>query len=335
MQKYGIILAGGMGSRLWPLSRKNSPKQLIEINGKTMIERTAERLEKIFEKEKIYIITRKELKEKIIESTSCVLPENIIEEKEILGTAYAIFLGLQVIYQKNMNAIVSFFPSDAYIENEMEYIKTIKKALYKVENEKKITVIGIEPRYPSSGMGYIQCKKIIDGYGQVNRFVEKPSIEKAELLMQEKTYFWNAGVVISTVQTLKEEFLKFLPQLFYEKGEKTCGIKGSFDKLILEKSTKISAVIGNFGWEDIGTFDKFRVLSTQDHEGNTICNGAMYIESKDVVCIPQKKRIMVFGVNNLIIVESADVILVMDRIKTQEMETVIKYLEENELNELL
>lgn len=289
MEKYGIILAGGMGNRLWPLSRKNSPKQLLKINGKTMLEKTVERLEVLFKKENIFIITREELKEKVHESMRGISPDNIIVEKESIGTAHAIAIGVETILKKNENAVISIFPSDSYVENEIEYIKTLKRAICKAEDEKEIIVIGIEPQYPSSGMGYIQCEEIIGDYRKVSKFIEKPSHETAELLLKEKKCFWNAGIVVSTIQTLKAEFIKFAPQLLSNKEKEICTLVGSFDQLILEKTSKLSVVIGNFNWEDVGTFEKLSINFTRDHSGNTICNGTIYVESKNVICIPQEK----------------------------------------------
>ena len=332
MKRYAIILAGGMGNRLWPLSRKDMPKQLLKVDGKVMLERTIERLEKLFEKENIFIITRKELKEKIINNIGdVILSDNIIVEKETRGTAYAVAIGIEKVSKKNKDAVVSIFPSDAYIENEIEYIETVKKAIYKADKEKKIIVIGIKPEYPSSGMGYIQCEEITEDDGKVDKFIEKPCSEKAELLLKEKKCFWNAGIVVSTIQTLKTEFLKFAPQFLSEK----CYEKGSFDKLILEKTSNIAMVIGRFKWQDIGTFETFNMNFQRDFNGNVICNGAVYIDSKNVLCISQEKRIIAFGVKDLIIVDTPDVILVMDSIKNQEMETVIRYLEKNKLSDLL
>ena len=338
-----LIMAGGKGTRFWPKSTEERPKQFISlIEERTMIQLTIDRIKKMLPLEKIFIATGEKYIELVKEQIPELPSKNIIVEPIGRNTAPCILLASLYIKQIYNNCNIVVLPSDHLIENEEEFLNIIKEAnKFANNNLESIITIGIEPNRPETGYGYIKYnkkdnRKVI----KVDKFVEKPNIETAKEYLTSKEYLWNAGMFIFNVDyMLKElkknynsgyELLKSLPSIENEKyNEKLAEIypkceKISIDYAVMEKSENVYVIPSNFGWDDIGTWKSLERYIKCDETNNFIKGKAAVYDSSNNTIYSEDKKIVFIGVNNLYCIETDNMVVVG---KKDEIHKLVEYRE--------
>lgn len=343
---YSIILCGGSGTRLWPLSRKNFPKQFLKLySDYSLLQETFLRMQKVVKSENVYLVTNKEnffnVYNQIREIYPEIKKENIITEPDSLNTAPAIALGIKYLLDEikiSHDAPIIINPADHYIGNPEKYIEIAKAALGNVGNY--IGTIGITPLWAETGYGYIKKGEDKREFFIVDAFKEKPVKGVAEKYLESGEYVWNSGMYIFTAKTFSEELEKYSPKLFKEFSRKLVDFIESFknidpeaiDTAISEKSDKVIVFEGDFGWSDVGSFDVLAdIMEKQDRNEKR----HVLIDSKNVfVTTTTNKLIAACGVEDLIVVENNDCILIQKRGESENVKKVVNYLKENNYPEV-
>ena len=345
-----VILAGGKGLRLWPESREKRPKQICKfIDNRSMLDHTIDRLIAAGSGH-IIIITNDSLLPRIEELVKNRADGNRIEilsEPEGRNTAPAVGLILSKYYSGEKDAILGFFPADHHVLDNDQFVNSIKNAVNTARKDHLVT-IGICPTRPETGFGYIERTKWeigeIPGTYQVNSFCEKPDLPMAEKYLSTGQHMWNAGIYMGKVQILIDEFKDHLPEV-YEKV-----IKGydnyinsyselpniSLDYAIAEKSKRMAVVPGNFGWCDVGSWNALADMYNKDPKSNTCTgNDVIVMESNNCFVKQLEKTVVLFGLQDILLVETEDIILVADRNKSQDVRDIVDYLGKNNRHDLL
>lgn len=342
---YGIILAGGSGSRLWPLSRELYPKQLLNLNSdKSLLQLTYERL-KNCTSEIISVTNTKHSSNIRMQLSEISNSPVVLSEPVAKNTAPAIVLAAKYIMQKtNSDPVIIAVPSDHLIEDKEKFISTVKKG-EKLAEKGYIVTFGIEPSYPETGYGYINTsEKIEDGF-KVKAFVEKPDIETAKEYLEAKTYFWNSGIFMFKASTLFEETFKHAPDIakvseeinFSETDEipfinfdKMPSI--SIDYAIMEKSDKIALVKLESDWNDLGSWQSIYDVSKKDENGNVFIGHVLDKSSKNSFVYSSSKLVATIGLEDTVIVETEDAILACKKDRTQDVKQVYETLKQQNDN---
>lgn len=341
---YAILMAGGVGSRFWPVSKTKTPKQFLDILGvgESLIQTTFRRLAQFIPHENIYILTNKMYKEMVEEHLPQVKAEQIVLEPEMRNTAPSILLGALKIRKKNKDAVMVVAPSDHWIQEQEKFIEDIKLAFNQVEQKDQLICLGITPTFPNTGYGYIKYKKEEqERLKPVLQFAEKPNIKKAQQFLEEGNYVWNAGIFVWSANFIVENFKIHLPEMFrlFEKGQeflnsaeeqdfldKNYGLSDniSIDYGIMEKSEQVFVIPVNFGWNDLGTWGSLQQELPQDKAGNTVVNSRLFPlnSSGNIVRTVDDKIVVLDGLENFIIVESENVLLIMPKEKEQEIKKI-------------
>lgn len=344
---YGIILAGGSGSRLWPLSRELYPKQLLNLNSdKSLLQSTFERLEGFMPKENIVSITNTKhtsnVRMQLSELSSKV---NLLSEPVSKNTAPAIALAVKFIMQKsNSDPVIIVVPSDHLIENQDKFLSTVKKG-EKLAEAGYIVTFGIKPDYPETGYGYINTSdELQDGF-KVKEFVEKPDLETAKQYLKAGTYYWNSGIFMFKASTLIQEIEKLAPEIAdisneidFTKSDEIPFIK--FDKMpnisidyaVMEKSDKIALVKLESDWNDLGSWQSIYDVSQKDKNGNVFVGHVLDKDSKNSFVYSSSKLVATIGLEDTVIVETEDAILACKKDKTQDVKYIYNTLKEQNDN---
>ena len=345
MKKYALILAGGKGKRLWPISTAENPKQFLNLYGnEIMINETIRRIEKLFNYKDIFIIineNQKDLADRYIDNK--IPKENIITEPESKNTAVGIFYAMLKIRKLRGNGVVSILSSDHYIKHEDMLIENLNEGIKIAQEKENLVIIGIHPTYPATGFGYIRCdNEKIDNSYQVLEFKQKPDIELAKQFIEDGRYVWNSGMYIWSINTILRSFKKFLPDIYkyrdelsealYTKEEKAKIKKFynnveelSIDKGILEKSNNIRMIKGKFEWMDIGTIKDFFEIHPKDVNSNIIIGDAIVKETNESNIFSDGNEIVIaIGVNNLNIIRSNGICLICGKDKIKEIPEILK-----------
>lgn len=348
-KRYALILAGGKGSRLWPISTTNKPKQYLNLySDNIMINETIKRIENLFKYDDIFVITnieQKELAERYIDYR--IPRENIIYEPMSKNTAMCIFYASIKILNQKGNGTMTILSSDHYIKQSEKLIKNIEEGISLANSHENLVTIGIKPTYPATGFGYIKYNYDDNlKCNIVEEFKEKPIYIKAQEYLESGKYYWNSGMFIWEISTILNNFQKFLPQIYKYKDVIINGFKNnintlkevyqkvdaiSIDKGILEKASNIKMIKGEFEWLDIGSINDFFKIQEKDQNNNTI-KGNSVIEDVDSCNIYNDDDNMIFaivGIRGLNIVKSNNVLLIAEQEKMIELPSLIKKVQEN------
>lgn len=331
-----LIMAGGKGTRFWPLSTEENPKQFLNLVGKqSMIQMTVERLKPIIPMERIFVVTDQKyeglVKEHLVELPS----ENIIIEPVGMNTAPCIALSAMLIEKKFRNATLAVLPSDHLIENEDLFRKTLQAGdLYVEMNQQAIVTLGMEVTRPEVGYGYIKYEEELNSIydlsvRKVDKFVEKPDVKTAQKYMDEGCYLWNGGMFIwktSTIISLTKQHLSHTYQILStivesEKGEFQDNLYTlypqveniSVDYGIMERAEQICVIPSAFGWDDIGSWLSLERYRETDEHDNILEGEIKALNSKGNIIVSKTKPIALCGVEDLILVETDEVIMVMKK----------------------
>lgn len=347
-------MAGGGGTRFWPLSRKQTPKQLLNLSGKEiMVNETIDRLSQVTEKDKIFIVTNASQVKKMKEVTAGrILPERILSEPSARNTSACIGYAAIEIIKKYGDGIMVITPSDAYIKNNREYAVVLRKAMKEAENTDNLITIGINPTFPATGYGYIHFKKTGKEAERVIKFVEKPNLETAEKYVASGEYVWNSGIFVWKASVILNKFKEFLPDVYADLLKIANGFgtadeekilnevypsirSVSIDYGIMEKSSDIEVVPGEFGWNDVGSWDMLGVLHQSDSDGNIKVGNTLAIDTKDSIIYSSGKLVATVGVDDVIIVETPDAIMVCSKDRAQDVKKIVDELKISGREELL
>jgi mannose-1-phosphate guanylyltransferase len=329
IKHYIFILCGGTGPRLWPLSRKNNPKQFLSlIDKQSILEDTIKRAQRVVDTQNIYIVSNKSYFDKIVKiAKNFDLTKNIILEPEKKNTATAILYAVAKVKQKDPDAIISTLPSDHYIKNVARFKQNLNQAKMVAQSTNTIVTIGIKPTKPDSSYGYITVDQKIDDYFHVSKFTEKPDLITAKKLIDHNSY-WNSGTYTFSISTIISEFEKLQPEYFqlFKDFEKNLDYPNkieklyqqspdlSIDKAISEKSSKLSMVVATFDWSDIGEWETIFQTLPKKKDNNAVLNSKtqfLNVNSKNcLISGLDKKLIGLVGVDNLAIIDTPDGLLV-------------------------
>lgn len=355
MKICAVIMAGGIGSRFWPRSKKKCPKQLLKIFGNhTMIQDTVKRLNGLVENENIYVVTNKQQKAGILTQLSHLPLNNIIEEPFGRNTAACIGLASILIQKKDPDTVILVLPADHIINNEKEFHNTLLNAANFANDSKGLVTIGIPPTKPETGYGYIQIdeKEVSNRVYKVLTFAEKPNFATAVRFIESGDFYWNSGMFIWRADVILEEIKIYMPELhegltkiqdsigsknFQETLNNVYGLlkKISIDYGIMEKSKKVHLIKGNFEWSDVGSWEAVYELSPKDEDGNAKV-GQVYTEhAQGSYIYSPDKFTAVIGADNLIVINDKDSLLICHRENAQDVKMIIDYLKINKLNEYL
>lgn len=333
-----IILAGGSGTRLWPLSRTNYPKQFLKLKNmhKSIFQMSFERCLKLANINHVYIVTNKDYKflamGQIEELGYKYNESNILVEPQGKNTLPAIYYGVKEIQKNHGDDIVAVFPSDHLIDEQDKYIEIIKQG-YHLVNEYVITY-GICPTKPHTGYGYINPKESIEVGFKVGEFKEKPDQETAVSYIN-NGYLWNSGMFMFRTDVFEKELVRYSKDVFdaFEKEninevyDQTPSI--SIDYGIMEKSDRVAVIPLDIKWTDLGSFDAFFEQFPQDSDGNVVFDGDMLVDSRNNLLYTDKdKAVAVLGVNDLIIVDEKDALLICTKDYSQRVKDVVDRLKD-------
>jgi len=341
-KRYAVILCGGFGSRLWPLSRSVRPKQLLALNGeKTLLQQTALRIKKLVKPTNLYTVTHDEHKFEVLGQLSEVFPDNnsnVLSEPEAKNTLPAIALAVYDIYNKDKEAIVGVFASDHSIKDEKKFTSAWETAESFAEDD-FLVLIGIKPESPATGYGYIKPnnkiikKTDLDVY-EVGSFVEKPNKEDAAKYVK-NGYLWNSGMFVFKVKVFMDLLKKYQPVihdlLFKISKNNLKEIYSNFPNIsmdygLAEKVKNIAVVPVSMGWSDLGSWNSIYENGEKDKDGN-LCHGAVYnIDTKNSLVWSEDNLIATIGLNNIIAVQTADAILISDRNRSEEVKLLVQNL---------
>ena len=356
IKTVGLILAGGSGSRFWPLSRKKLPKQVLKLTGdKEMINVTIDRCNSFIAGEDMHIITNKDLKGLLEDIVSDRIPfNNIFAEPCGRNTAPCLLYSAMKLKKKYGDTIVCVFSADHSIKDEETFRGVIEKGVTYAQSFDGIVTIGIVPTFPSTGYGYIkkgEAKENALVFFEVDQFVEKPDIETAENYIATGQYLWNSGMFIFKLSTILDRFEKYLPEMFnaLEEIEKVINTpeeekllnkiyptleRISFDYGIMEKEQQLAVIPGEFGWSDIGAWNTLEDILPLDDRNNIIQGEHIGIDTKDCVIFGDK-LIATIGLSDIVIVSTADSILVCHKDRVQDIKKITDELEKRNRTDLL
>jgi mannose-1-phosphate guanylyltransferase len=347
-QAFAIILAGGSGQRFWPLSRRSAPKQLLALySEKTLIEATLDRLEGVVPPERILVLTNAEQVEKTRRLLGQRLPStNIIAEPAKRDTAPAVALGVTWVASQDPNGVMAVLPADHLIKDTDAFQKNLKAAFQTAQQERKLITIGIKPTWACPSYGYIETgAKIPSECGQIRSvlsFREKPSVELAEQFMAQGTYFWNAGMFIWSVPAIHSELAAHAPELaeFVNRHGHPAGLqtsdwakefealpKVSIDYAVMEKASHVLMIESEFDWDDVGGWIAVaRYLENDVHQNATNAPLVAKNASGNIIHAQKGKTVALLGVRDLIVVETADALLVASRAEAERIKEIVAAL---------
>lgn len=349
---YAVIMAGGGGTRLWPLSRQTRPKQMLSlVDERTLFQIALQRLDGLFPPERILVVTVREQARKLREQCPEIPEENFLLETQPRGTAAVVGLAAVTLKKRDPQAVMAVLTADHVIKNENLFHKILHTA-YNVSQENYLVTIGISPTYPATGYGYIKQGESIGTHHdlwvyQATRFVEKPDEDVAQSMVESGVYVWNSGMFVWRVDRILNEFARQMPDLI----SKLSQMKESWDdpKLldvqeqlwativpqtidygVMENASKVAVIpVKNLGWFDVGSWDALYDLLPMDDHGNIFINGDNEIlETNDsLFYIGDNRRLIVsIGVENLIVVDTEDVLLVCRKDQAQKVRQIVDRL---------
>lgn len=349
---YVAIMAGGIGSRFWPMSRSIYPKQFLDIlgTGKTLIQETYHRYAKLVPPENIFIITAKEYTATVKQQLPQLPIENILSEPSRKNTAACIAYMAFKLQQKDPDALMIAAPADNLILDTHAFIETTNKALDFVDHINALVTIGIKPTYPNTGYGYIQHDdpEVASGVYKVKTFTEKPNIELAKTFIASGDFLWNAGIFTWKVKNLITSFEKFLPEMYEvfasEKENFNTPAEAeaieriypqctniSIDFGIMENADNVYVIPASFSWSDLGTWNSAWENMDKDYFHNAVVGkNVMVFESKNcMVHVPDNKLVLLQGLDDFIIVDTKDVLLICRKDQEQEIKEYVAEIKRN------
>jgi mannose-1-phosphate guanylyltransferase len=362
---YPVILAGGRGTRFWPLSRKTRAKQLLALDGKqTMIQQTVSRLLPLVPAKQMWVISNNDLRPEILRQLPKLHKDQVLSEPVGRNTAPAIGLAAFLLHKMDPEAVLGLFPSDHTISNPVRFREVLSEGMEIAAGGQNIVVLGVEPTRAETGYGYIEAGSLASGNARhVRRFTEKPNAERAREFVRSGNFYWNSGMFLWSAKTVTAAFQEHLPKTAALLEKITAAFGGrkfpstfqrlypkceniSVDYAILEprsakgeKASHIFCLRADFGWNDLGSWTALHEhLSAQQAEpsGNLISGQGIFTlnASRNYVRAP-KKFVAVVGVNDVVVVETDDALLITTRENAQDVGKVVQFLDEKKMTKLV
>lgn len=344
---YGVVLAGGSGTRFWPLSREEYPKQLLKIFGnQTLIQATLSRISDLIPSDRIYIVTNPSQAEQIKFQLDPVFGEpRFISEPIGRNTAAAIALAAIHLRKKFEDGVMVVLSADHFIRQPQAFLEALRLG-EKLAHEGYLVTLGAKPTRPETGYGYIQRGKPFAGQmsaAAVERFVEKPSRETAEQYLKRDDYFWNTGIFLWKASTILAEIKRFLPELAegLKEFDQKIGTEQeaetlqriypalpsiSVDYAVLEKSDRLAVIPADMGWEDVGSWSALDEVIERDVDGNILTGNVVNIDSQNSIIYGNKRVVAVVGLKDIVVADTDDATLICAKDKAQEVKKVVEAL---------
>ena len=345
---FAVIMAGGIGSRFWPMSKTAYPKQFHDVlgTGRTLIQMTFDRFKDICPDENIFVVTNEIYKELVLEQLPGISDQQVLCEPSRRNTAPCIAYACYKIRDLNPNANVVVAPSDHLILKEAVYTETINTAIEQARANSSLVTLGIKPSRPDTGYGYIQFIEddatVSEGVKKVKTFTEKPQLELAKEFLNSGDFYWNSGIFIWTLESIIAAFEAHLPEvdaLFkegegkYNTGEESAFINEiypvckniSIDYGIMEKAKNVYIVLSDFGWSDLGTWGSLYTHIEHDKKENAVVgkNVMLYDSENNIVKVPNEKLVVIQGLTDYIVVESDDTLLICKKEDEQKIKQFV------------
>jgi len=347
-KRYIIIMAGGVGSRFWPLSRREKPKQFLDIlgTGETLIQQTFRRFRSVCPKENIFVVTSAGHTH-LVEEQLDIDPLNILSEPFRRNTAPCLAYGTFRILKEDPEAVITVTPADHLIVKEDKFSRVIRDAMTFATGNDALLTLGIKPDRPETGYGYIQAdrRKPVKGYDnllKVKTFTEKPDIDLAKKFIQSGDFYWNSGIFIWNMKSILAAFEKHLPDMFtaFDEGRKLFGTKQeksfigrtyttcrsiSIDYGIMEKADNVYVMCTDIGWSDLGTWGSLYEHSATDKKNNAILGGNIfsYDNKGNIINISPGKVAVIQGLKDYIIIETEEVLLIVHKDEEQNIKNYL------------
>lgn len=341
---YAILMAGGVGSRFWPVSTNDFPKQFHDMlgSGETLIQKTFGRLSRLIPAENILILTNERYNDIVLSQLPQVRPEQVLLEPAMRNTAPCILYASLKIQKENPDAVMVVAPSDHWIEDEDAFIADLKSCFDFCAGHDALMTLGIQPTFPNTGFGYIEFDKT-DGnpIKKVNQFREKPDYETAKTFVESGNFLWNGGIFIWSARSVTKAFSAFQPAMdalfrdglpvYNTPGEKdfinekyAAAENISIDYAIMEKADNVYVLPATFDWNDLGTWGSLHEKLPKDASNNAVVNATVILENakNNIIRTDAKKLIIIDGLDDFIIVDRADVLLIYPKGKEQDIKRI-------------
>lgn len=354
MKTFGVIMAGGEGSRFWPLSRRKTPKQLLNLSGKEiMVNEAIDRLTCVADKRDIFVVTGADQADRMRAATAeRIAADHVLVEPAARNTAACIGYAAFKIMKLYGDALMVITPSDAYIADTDAFASVMTAAARAALKSDSLVTVGIKPTFPATGYGYIRYETSDAPAKKVLQFVEKPDKKTAERYLAEGGYVWNSGIFLWKASVILQKFQTFLPDIYAslqtifdgtdgrEEREKFLKIyptirSVSVDYGVMEKADNILVVPGDFGWNDVGSWDMLGALHAADGRGNVTVGDTLLLESEGNVVYSSGKLVSLVGVSDMVVVETPDAVLVCPKDRAQEVKKIVDHLRADGREELL
>jgi mannose-1-phosphate guanylyltransferase len=354
---HSVIMAGGIGARFWPLSRRQKPKQLLDLLGEgTLIEQTIVRVEPLVPPEQRWIVTNKEQAVMIAKAVPDITTRQFIIEPMGRNTAPAIGLSAVHLLRADPDAVMIVLPADHRIDNVNAFRKCLKVAVDLVSDSDILATIGMKPSRPETGYGYIQMDTSESDLGphayKVKTFAEKPNAATAKLFMESGEFLWNSGIFIWRADVIMQQLSEYLPQWYSglqeiataigtkQEAEVTRQVFGalkgiSIDYGVMERAPRVAVIKGTFGWSDVGSWDEVWRLFGKDEAGNAAQGNAQTVDSNNNLILAKDKLIALVGVQNMVVVDAGDALLICPRENSQQVRAIVEKLEKDGLDKYL
>jgi len=341
---YAIVMAGGIGSRFWPVSTTDFPKQFHDMlgSGDTLIQKTFSRLSKLIPAENILILTNERYNDLVLQQLPMVKQEQVLLEPAMRNTAPCILYASLKIQKQNPNAVMVVAPSDHWIEDEDAFSRNLQLCFDFCQKENALMTLGIQPTFPNTGFGYIEFDKTnVNAIKKVNQFREKPDYETAKAFLDSGNFLWNGGIFIWSVKSITEAFEKFQPQMnaLFQQGSESYNTDNekefihtnyekaeniSIDYAVLEKAKNVYVLPATFDWNDLGTWGSLHDKLDKDDNNNTVVNATVILEnaSNNIIRSEAKKLVVIDGLDDYIIVDNENVLMIYPKSKEQDIKRI-------------
>ena len=353
MRLFPIIIAGGSGTRFWPLSRQRLPKQFLPlVDGRPMIKATFDRARKLAEPENVFVVCGKPHRHLVRRALVQLPPENVLAEPFARNTAPAIGLAAVHVQRKDPRGVLLVLPSDHHIAKVPAFLRCLREAS-RLAADGELVTLGIRPTRPETGYGYIHLGHALKGKSRrAAAFVEKPDHLTAQRYLASGKYLWNSGIFAFRADVILEAIRRYLPRL--GNGlQQLAGITDrrrfataltrvfrelpavSIDYGVMEKAKNIAVVPGDFGWSDVGSLIALAEVRRADREGNIVLGDTLQLDCKNSILASNHRLIAAVGLSDLMVVESADAVLVMPKARSQDVRRVVEALRAHRRTHLL
>lgn len=341
---YAVLMAGGVGSRFWPVSTTQFPKQFHDMlgTGETLIQKTFSRLTKLIPQENILVLTNEIYNDIVLEQLPQLSAEQIVLEPAMRNTAPCILYATLKIKKTNPDALMVVAPTDHWIEDENAFIENLQSAFDCAGKEEVLMTLGIKPTFPNTGYGYIEYDTTTERQiKKVAQFREKPDYATAKTFLEKGNFLWNAGIFIWSVKAVTNAFLKFQPDMYamfmegYDSYNTTAeksfiddnyvnSNNISIDYAVMEKAANVYVLPADFDWNDLGTWGSLHDKLDKDENKNAVVNARLFIENStnNIIRTDKGKTVIVDGLNNYIVVDKEDILLIYPKEKEQEIKKI-------------